>query len=285
MTITPLEGPLSLTNDGELSIFFVGCGSAFSKTLYQNNILIVKGDDHVMVDCGTRAPEALSRYGIPVFKIGTYLITHAHADHIGGLEEAMLMGRYVVRSRPKMIVTPGFQRQLWNESLKGGGAHNERVHGRNLRFTDLWEPIRPTPVVGADRDEHEVAVGSISIRMLRTMHIPSNAESWRDSAYSVGIVIDNRVVFSGDTRFDRDFVTTVGAAPTIETIFHDVQFFPGGVHAPLDDLATLPRELRRKMTLMHYGDNWSDKAEQVAELGFAGFARQGCFYRFPGVRS
>ena len=34
---------LDLTNDGELSLFFVGCGSAFAKTLNQTNLLIVKG--------------------------------------------------------------------------------------------------------------------------------------------------------------------------------------------------------------------------------------------------
>nr|HPM72015.1 hypothetical protein [Spirochaetales bacterium] len=47
-------------SDDRLSIFFIGAGSAFTKRYYQNNALVVKGDDHLLIDCGTRAPEALT---------------------------------------------------------------------------------------------------------------------------------------------------------------------------------------------------------------------------------
>jgi len=57
------RAPLALTNGGELELTFIGSGSAFSKVFYQNNLLIVKGDSHLLVDCGTRAPEALARLG------------------------------------------------------------------------------------------------------------------------------------------------------------------------------------------------------------------------------
>jgi hypothetical protein len=57
MTKRPFKDKkLTLTNDGQLSFFFVGVGSAFSKRHYQTNLLIVKGDDHLMVDCGTKTP-------------------------------------------------------------------------------------------------------------------------------------------------------------------------------------------------------------------------------------
>ena len=94
------KGPLTLTNKGELCLFFVGVGSAFSKAHYQTNLLIIKGDDHLMVDCGTKAPQALFELGVPVTSVKNWLITHSHADHIGGLEEVMLMGRYVTREKP-----------------------------------------------------------------------------------------------------------------------------------------------------------------------------------------
>ena len=42
---------VALKNDGDLSLFFVGTGAAFAKTLNQNNLLIVKGDDHLLIDC------------------------------------------------------------------------------------------------------------------------------------------------------------------------------------------------------------------------------------------
>ena len=53
------KSPLELKTDGELSLFWLGVGSAFSKLHYQTNLIIIKGDDHIMIDCGTKAPQAL----------------------------------------------------------------------------------------------------------------------------------------------------------------------------------------------------------------------------------
>jgi len=59
-------------------------------------------------------------------------------------------------------------------------------------------------------------------------------------------------------------------------MFHDVQFFPGAVHAPLDDLKNLPESLKRKMHLMHYSDNYKDHCIEE----FAGWTEQGKSYIF-----
>ena len=56
--------PVSLTNRGDLTLLFVGVGSAFAKRLYQTNLLIIKGQDHLMIDCGTKAPQALFEIGL-----------------------------------------------------------------------------------------------------------------------------------------------------------------------------------------------------------------------------
>jgi len=69
-------GALGLTTDGSTELTFIGSGSAFSKKYYQNNLLISQGEDHVMIDCGSRAPEALALLGLSVMDIHNYLITH-----------------------------------------------------------------------------------------------------------------------------------------------------------------------------------------------------------------
>ena len=61
------------------------------------------------------------------------------------------------------------------------------------------------------------------------------------------------------------------------TMFHDVQFFPGAVHAPLEDLRSYESHIKRKMYLYHRADNWGD--QDITE--FAGWAEQGIIYRFP----
>ena len=50
------------TNAGQLSVFFLGTGSAFTKLNFQNNILIIKGEDHVLVDCGSLCPLAFADF-------------------------------------------------------------------------------------------------------------------------------------------------------------------------------------------------------------------------------
>ena len=81
--------PLQLTNDGTLTLFFIGIGSAFTKAYYQTNLLIIKGEDHLMIDCGTKTPQALHELGVNIWDIRNFFITHSHADHIGGLEEVI----------------------------------------------------------------------------------------------------------------------------------------------------------------------------------------------------
>jgi len=41
-----------------------------------------------------------------------------------------------------------------------------------------------------------------------------------------------------------------------------LQFFTGGVHAGIDELVKLPARIKKRVILVHYGDNW--KASSLA---------------------
>lgn len=282
MKILPREGKLSLTNDGLLELFFIGVGTAFARTLYQTNLLIIKGNTHVMVDFGMTGPEALRRTtGLEPTDIATILPTHTHADHVGGLECLGLMNRYVGRrflNKPKlgMIITEEFQRRLWDVTLRGGMEWNERDrYGRKLSFTDFFDPIRPRWKPNQPRETWTVEHGELQIELFRTRHIPEQAESWEEAFVSYGLYIEeHRFFFSGDTQFDRDLIDIY--APKSDVMFHDVQFHAGGVHAPFEDLKTLPPEVQEKTYFTHYPDTWKD--QDIA--GFAGFVLQEHRYVF-----
>jgi len=269
---------LSLTNDGDLSLFFIGTGAAFAKTLNQNNLLIVKGNDHLLIDCGSKCTQALHNFGISVAELKNFLITHSHADHIGGLEEVQLFGRYVTRTRPKMIINEEYQDILWGRSLRGGSEMSESTP---LTFEDLWEVTRPTLVHGLKRETWEANVGGLNVKMPRTKHYPNDAPSWKESFWSVGLTIDDRILFTSDTRFDLDLLEEFDERYNFEMIFHDCQLFTGGVHASLNELKTLPDHLRKRIVLMHYGDNWKDFETEALDAGFHSWAQQGYQYNFP----
>lgn len=271
---------LSLTNDGDLSLFFVGVGSAFTKKHYQTNLIIIKGSDHIMIDCGSKTPQALYELGLSVTDIKKFLITHSHADHIGGLEEVMLTGRFVSKKKPAIVIDKKFQQLLWDMSLRGGAAYNDEKNGSDITFSDMWRTIRPKWLPAYPRETHETNIGGINLKIFRTMHTPDGAADWESSFWSCGLIIDNRIMFTSDTRFDPDLFKTYCPHFDLEIIFHDCQFFTGGVHAGIDELNTLPADIKKKIILTHYGDDWEDFHQTVKNYGFHSLARQWHFYNF-----
>lgn len=274
-----LDQPIRLQNDGQLWVYFLGCGSAFSKRNFQTNLLIVKGDDHLLVDCGTTCSWALRQADLSITDIRNVLITHSHADHVGGLEEMILLNRYVLRQKPSIVIAPAYEQILWERSLRGGAEWNECHDGAGLTFRDFWNVIEPSPLPDLPRDATEARVGELHLRTFRTRHYPEQARSWKEAMYSTGLVIDERIVYSGDTQFDEAMIDEVRPQGGAEVIFQDAQFFTGGIHASLDELETLPASVRESMYLTHYGDNFENYQERVEE-SFAGFVARGVIYEF-----
>lgn len=277
--ISKFKEKLELKNSGELTFFFLGAGSAFSKKLYQNNLIIIKGDTHILVDCGTKCPIALYNYKSSVIEIENYLITHSHADHSGGLEEVALVNRYVAKKKPNIIILKEYENILWENSLKGGCAYNECNNGKELTFKDLFNPFYPEKIKNKERDMYKLNFKNIDLTFFKTNHIPDSALNWREAFISCGIVIDERIIFTSDTKYDPELINLLtDKFKNIEFIFHDCQLYEGGVHASINELKKLPEEIKRKTYLMHYQDNFEDIKPE--EIGFAGFVKEGYYYKF-----
>ena len=116
--------------------------------------------------------------------------------------------------------------------------------------------VRPTEMESQPRETWHTQLGNIDIKLPRTMHFPDDASSWRDSQWSTGVILDDRALFTSDTRCDPDLLISLNAHYHFDVTFHDCQLFTGGVHASLDELAGLPADIKERMVLMHYSDNW-----------------------------
>ncbi|MCR4940479.1 MAG: MBL fold metallo-hydrolase [Treponemataceae bacterium] len=279
MHIQALKDKLSLTNDGALSLFFLGTGSAFTKTNFQTNLLVIKGKDHILIDCGTLCSRAFAKCGLSIKNIDNFHVTHSHADHIGGLEEVAFLNRYGDNKTLSMYITPEYRDVLWENSLKGGLAYGEESDGPSLTFADYFTIKELKPIENSPRPFYETYCGSINLKIFRTKHVPNKHGDWSTTFHSTGVVIDDKIIFTGDTIFDRDLIDWLDSIyPSSPAIFHDCQFYKGGVHASYEELLSLPENIRKKMYLCHYGDN--RKGFHPKKDGFAGFARHGVYYVF-----
>ena len=261
-------------SNGKLVLCFAGVGSAFAKKNAQTSLIIAKNGTTVLVDCGTTIPTELAKQGINIWDFDYYHFTHSHADHIGGAEELLLMSRYVAKKKPKLIVAEHQYDILWDKSLRGGCEHNE---DGLLKFSDLVQPVPPKWVQAEPREMYQISIPTagepLHLKIFRTAHIPGGVEDWEKAFWSTGLLIDHKVLFTADTRFDSMLFLHLGfsLATSLPTaVFHDCQLFnPGTVHASISDLRILSQEMKSRMYLTHYGDNFADFDVKDEFAGFA----------------
>ncbi len=279
MQIREFSSKIEFANDGRLSLFFLGTGNAFSKNLYHTNLLIVKGNDHVLVDIGALTPLSFSSFHTSLSEVENLLLTHAHADHVGGMEELSILGMYVYNKKINLVIEDRFKKSLWNSTLKGGlGLRGEEGMRQKLKIGDYFNQTRPRKIHGSPRPFMDVDIGGLNLKLFRTKHEFVGKNTWNTGMYSLGVLIDERVVFTGDTKFDRPLLDWLTRDYKIEHIFHDCSFRRSAVHASYDELKTLPEQTRKKMHICHYEDTMADY--DVQKDGFSGMARRGLYYDF-----
>lgn len=233
-----------------LRLQMLGTGGAFAKKYFNNNGLLYTGDYTLLIDCGITAPLSLHQLGKPLEEIDAILITHIHGDHVGGLEEIAFRMKYAVGRKPVLYIADTLVTPLWENTLKGG-LGQDGIES----LEDAFEVRTLTEGTACSLSPQ------LRVEIIRTPHIPGKA--------SYSLYLNEEIFYSADTIFQPDLLTRLTRERNCRKILHEVQLTgKGEVHTTLDELRSLPADIRQKILLMHYGDEMEEFIGRTAEMQF-----------------
>ena len=81
-----------------MRIQFLGCGDAFGSGGRFNTCFHVVGDRvNFLIDCGATSLVAMKKFSVDRNAVDTILLTHFHADHVGGIPFFVLEAQLVTK--------------------------------------------------------------------------------------------------------------------------------------------------------------------------------------------
>jgi len=228
----------------------LGVGDAFSALHYSSSVAVLDdGGDILLVDCPhpiqkmLREASVTAGVPLPPDRIHAVALTHLHADHVSGLEGLAYYSFFYLRRKLRLLCHPDVLVRLWDGHLAAGMEQLLPAVGQPFvqkRLEDYFEII---PLDSA----RAVESGPFAIECRATIHhIPTTAFRVRAGGKTLG--------YSADTAFDETLIEWLAAA---ELVIHETNY---GVHTPYEKLAALPADLRARMRLIHYPDEFQGDA-------------------------
>jgi ribonuclease BN (tRNA processing enzyme) len=237
-----------------LRVVVLGVGDAFSALSYSSCLALEADGAWLLIDCPHPIRKVLregsAAAGVPldVEQFTAVALTHLHGDHSSGLEGLGFFSHFVLNRPAPLLVHPAVAASLWTGHLAGSmewavlQPGEPPVHRKLEDFFDLIPLTETRPV----------QIGPFTVACRRTVHsIPTTALQIRAGGRCLG--------YSADTAFDPGLVAWLSEA---DLIIHETNLGP--VHTPYERLAGLPADLRSRMRLIHYPDDF-DLAASVIE--------------------
>ncbi|MFD2670271.1 MBL fold metallo-hydrolase [Marinicrinis sediminis] len=242
-----------------LQLTMLGTGSAFSKSFGNNNALLELPDQQkLLIDCGHTAMMALHQLQQPLEQLEGVIVTHLHADHVGGLEELAFRRKFSSSAKPTLYIADTLVTPLWEHCLRAG--LEDQQHRSLADFFEVQPLVPGTPFSLTD---------GLDLTLVHTDHIPG-----KDS-YS--LLWNQKLFYSADMTFAPDLLQQLHQEGT-EYILHECQLTgQGAVHTTLDELLSLPASIQSCIQLMHYGD---EQPDFIGKTGSMTFLERGQTYRY-----
>ncbi len=244
-----------------LTLTLLGIGGAFDADLGLANtnalVEIFEGQalrQRLLIDCGHTCGRQLHHLGLTYKDIDAVLITHAHGDHIDGLEVAGYKNFFLYQHRAALISPAPILEQLW-QSLAPKMQCLQLAPGV-VSQADLSSYFDPRPCGDHRGGEATLIEGALRVRFVAVPHVEGMAAF--ALLFSFGPDPQAPTLrWSGDTTFEPGGPLFADlSAERGDRVFHDCSFMPryeATVHTHLDELMTLPEATRPLVALVHHG--------------------------------
>lgn len=231
----------------------LGVGDAFTALHYSTCVALEADDTLVLIDCPhpiqkmMREAKLTSGLALDPARVSAVILTHLHADHSSGLEGLGYWMFFVQQRKLPLYLHADVLKDLWHGHLAAGMTHL------------LPAPGAPTIEMGLEsyfeihllHEDAPVQHGPFAIECRKTIHhIPTTALRIRAEGRTLG--------HSADTAFEPALIEWLAKG---DLVVHETNY---GVHTPYENLAVLPADLRARMRLIHYPDDF-DLAGSVIE--------------------
>lgn len=231
----------------------LGVGDAFTALHYSTCVALEAEGSMVLVDCPhpiqkmMREASIASGVEITPTRIDAVILTHLHADHCSGLEGLGYWTFFREKRKLPLYLHPDVLAELWDGHLSAG--MKQLLPAVGAPFVHMG--LRDYFDIRLLDERAAVACGPFTLECRKTIHhVPTTALRVKAAGRVLG--------HSADTAFDPELIAWLSSA---DLVVHETNY---GIHTPYADLAALPAELRAKMRLVHYPDEF-DLAASVIE--------------------
>ncbi|MGA7428816.1 MAG: MBL fold metallo-hydrolase [Xanthobacteraceae bacterium] len=230
---------------------FIGCGDAFGTGGRFNTCFHLVGNGvNALIDCGSSSLVGMNKLAIDRNAIDTILITHFHADHIGGLPFFLLEANYVLKRQSALTIAgPPSLKARYAEMMD---AAYPGTQGLQLSF-----PLTLREVEIGKRNEF----GNLRVTPFRVVH-----DDRAGPCLGYRCEVEGKTVaYSGDTQW-TDSVIDIGRNADLFICEAYTRDKPISTHMALSALEKhLPQIKPKRLVLTHMSN---DMLARRAELPY-----------------
>jgi ribonuclease BN (tRNA processing enzyme) len=258
-----------------VTLYPLGVGDAFTARHFFVNCLLDVDGREFFLDCPAYIGKMLAtnnRDGEVQIEVDRYkeiIVTHMHADHVGGIEELSYFQYYKTENPISLYAPDWLLSDIWTH-LRPAMETSAREDGGLANFDWYFNPVP----IGNPHD-----FGSFELSYAYTRHVPRTLMYMFDfGGFKLG--------YSPDAAFDQANLDWLDQADMIlhDCWFGEVKVLGGdirNIHTPIEDLLTMPESFQQKTFLVHYADTAydDDPSKPNHDIGAYRLLEQGKQYR------